>query len=173
MKISVLGYSGSGKSTLARKLAEHYGTDVLHLDTVLYLPDWKRRELDEQKSIVEDFLDTHEEWVIDGTYSKLSFERKLEEADQIIMLLFPRLTCLARVIRRYRRYRGSSRPDMAEGCNEKLDLKFILWILFLGRNKAIRDRYREVQIKYPEKTVVVKNQKQLDTFMDSLHIGNL
>lgn len=164
MKISVIGYSGSGKSTLARRLAEHYGTDILYLDTVLYLPEWKRRDLDEQRKIVEDFLDSHDSWVIDGTYSKLSFERKLEESDEIVMLLFPRLTCLARAYRRYRKYKGSSRPDMAEGCNEKMDLNFILWILFFGRKKAIRERFRAVRDKYPDKTVILKNQKQLDDY---------
>ena len=40
VKIAVLGYSGSGKSTLARLLAEKYRVDILHFDTVQFLPGW-------------------------------------------------------------------------------------------------------------------------------------
>lgn len=40
MKIAIVGYSGSGKSTLARILAKKYQTDVLHFDTVQFLPNW-------------------------------------------------------------------------------------------------------------------------------------
>ena len=43
MKIAIMGYSGSGKSTLAKELAEIYGTDVLHFDTVQFLPAWDVR----------------------------------------------------------------------------------------------------------------------------------
>ena len=60
MKIAIVGYSGSGKSTLARKLAEKYKTDVLHFDTVHFLPDWKIRSDEDKKRITEQFLDTHE-----------------------------------------------------------------------------------------------------------------
>ena len=45
----------------------------------------------------------------------------MEEAVQIVLLLFDRFRCLRRVTRRYLTYRGRTRADMAEGCNEKLD----------------------------------------------------
>ena len=51
MKIAIVGYSGSGKSTLARKLAELYQIDVLHFDTIQFLPDWAIRSEDEKKKI--------------------------------------------------------------------------------------------------------------------------
>ncbi len=38
MKIAIVGYSGSGKSTLARKLGTIFQADVLHLDTMQFLP---------------------------------------------------------------------------------------------------------------------------------------
>ena len=43
MKIAILGYSGSGKSTLARELAKIYNTDILHFDTIQFLPNWEVR----------------------------------------------------------------------------------------------------------------------------------
>ena len=167
MKIAVLGYSGSGKSTLARRLAEKYQIDVLHFDRVNFLPDWEVRAKAEQVYITETFLDTHDAWVIDGTYGKLSFNRRMEEADEIILLLFNRFACLYRAYSRYRKYAGVTRPDMAEGCKEKFDWEFAKWILWEGRAKKRRDRFLQIVTQYKDKVVIIKNQKQLDAYMAS------
>jgi thymidylate kinase len=53
---------------------------------------------------------------------------------------------------------------MAEGCNEKFDFEFIKWILWEGRSKKARKRYKDVISKYPKKIIVIKNQKQLDRY---------
>ncbi len=168
MKIAIVGYSGSGKSTLARKLAEKYGVDALHLDSVHFLPCWAERDAEDEKRIVEAFMDGRDGWVIDGNYRKLLYDRRMEEADLIVEMLFGRLDCLRRVWRRYRRFKGSARPDMADGCCEKLDGEFALWVLWKGRRKAARSRYEGVRKRYPDKTVVLKNQRQLDAFWDGL-----
>ena len=150
MKTAIIGYSGSGKSTLARLIGEHDRAEILHLDRVHFLPGWIERPLQEEQEIVEAFLDSHRDWVIDGNYSKLSYDRRMEEADRIILL------------------KDLIRPDMAEGCPEKLDPEFAFWVLWKGRRKAARDRYRRVREKYPDKTVVIRNQKQLDNFLREL-----
>ena len=51
----------------------------------------------------------------------LFYERRMEEADIIILLLFNRFSCLYRAYCRYIRYKNTTRPDMAEGCKEKFD----------------------------------------------------
>ena len=163
-----MGYSGSGKSTLAREIGALCGADVLHFDSVHFLPNWEVRGKEEKQKITESFLDAHDSWVIDGNYSKLYYERRLEEADLIILLLFNRFSCLRRAHRRYLKYKNTTRPDMAEGCNEKFDFEFIKWILWEGRTKKARNRYADVISKYPKKTVVIKNQKQLDAYRRSL-----
>lgn len=169
MKIAIVGYSGSGKSTLARELAQKYQTDVLHFDTVQFLPDWQIRSDEEKKRITENFLNTHDSWVIDGNYSKLFYERRMEEADIIILLLFNRFSCLHRAYRRYIRYRNTTRPDMAEGCKEKFDSAFVKWILWDGRRKKQKERYKSLISKYKGKSVVIKNQKQLDIYLQSIN----
>lgn len=168
MKIAIIGYSGSGKSTLAQKLGELYGLDILHLDAVQFLPNWKERPMEEQKQITKTFLDTNDSWVIDGNYSKLCYERRMEEADWIFLLLFNRFTCLYRVIRRYLKYKNTVRPDMPPGCEEKLDLEFIKWVLRDGRTKRAKKRYRGVIEAYPQKAVVVKNQRQLNAYLSAI-----
>lgn len=164
MKIAIIGYSGSGKSTLAGKLGRHLDIPVLHLDTVHHLPGWGVRELDSEKSMVDSFLNQHASWVIDGNYSKLSYERRMKEADWIILLLFSRASSLLRVIKRYRRYKGKSRPDMAEGCQEKLDFTFLRWVLWDGRSKAAKARFQQVMSQFQGKVVLLKTQKQIDAF---------
>ena len=168
MKTAIVGYSGSGKSTLARAIGAHDGASILHLDSVHYLPGWEARKPEEERQIVSDFLDRHDAWVIDGNYSKLSYDRRMEEADRIIVMRFDRLNCLRRVTRRYRTYRGRTRPDLAEGCCEKLDREFVLWVLWKGRKKAARQRYRRLQEQYADKVTVLKNQKQTDAFLAGL-----
>jgi len=164
MKIAILGYSGSGKSTLARHLAEIYNIPVLHFDTVQFRPNWEIRPQQSKELMTKVFLDIHKDWVIDGNYSKLFFERRMQEADAIILLLFNRFACLYRVWRRYRKYKNQSRPDMGVGCNEKLDWEFVKWVLRDGRSKETRQRFQNMIARYPEKVVVIKNQRQLDAY---------
>lgn len=164
MKIAIMGYSGSGKSTLAGKLGEYYKCDVLHFDAIQFLPGWNIRPDEEKQSLAKAFLDTHESWVIDGNYSKIYLERRLEEADQIVLLLFGPLRCLYRVVKRYLKYRNQTRPDMGEGCQEKIDLEFVWWVLHAGRKKAAKRRYRGIMEKYAGKVVVLRNQKELDAW---------
>ena len=177
MKIAVLGYSGSGKSTLARELGELYGVPVLHLDTVQFLPDWKIRPQDEQLEIVRRFMDENGGWVIDGNYSNLLQERRLEEADRVVMLLFNRFASLRRVVRRYRTYRGKNRPDMAEGCGEKLDAEFLWWILWRGRTREKRSGFERKRKLCGDKCAVLKNQRQIDRWLNEerskQHAGSL
>ena len=165
MKIAVSGYSGAGKSTLARVLGERLNCPVLHLDSVYHGPNWTERSDGEVVQEIADFLDSHEAWVIDGEYSRFHFERRIEEADRIVIMDFNRFACLRRVWRRYRCYRGTSRPDIAEGCNEKLDLEFLNWVLWKGRSKRRKLRLKGTCEKYPNKVTVLKNQRQIDRFL--------
>ena len=162
MKIAVIGFSGSGKSTLARRLSEITGAPVLHLDTVQFLPDWEIRPEEEKRAMVRDFLDSHLAWIVDGNYTKLSYERRLEEADQIWILLFNRVTRFCRILRRYWQYRGETRSDMAEGCPEKVDAEFARWVLWDCCTPEKAERFRDVVRRYPEKSHLLENQRQVN-----------
>ena len=64
MKISIIGYSASGKSTFAKNLGNILNIPVLHLDKVNFLPEWKERNKEESKKIVEDFIKNNNEFII-------------------------------------------------------------------------------------------------------------
>lgn len=57
---------------------------------------------------------------------------------------------------------------MTIGCQEKLDAKFIKWVLFGGRSKEKMADYLDIMERYGEKTLVAKNQKQLDEIYKKL-----
>lgn len=164
MKTVIIGFSGSGKSTLAKAIGEKQGAPVLYLDKVHWLPGWKERDREDELKIVGDFLDNNESWVIDGNYNSLYFERRCEEADRIIFMDFNRFLCLSRAMKRKREYNGKTRFSITDGCPEKIDREFLMWLLFKGRTKKRRGRFVEAVRKFSEKSVVLKNQKELDRF---------
>ena len=167
MKIAVLGYSGAGKSTLSRELGRRYGCPVLHLDRVRFTPGWVERDRGEALTLVENFMEG-DAWVIDGNYGAFLQKRRLAEADQIVLLDFNRWTCLGRVWRRWRSFRGATRSDMADGCIEKLDPPFLWWVLWEGRTREKRAHYRQIAADWPEKIVILRNQRQMDRYLEGL-----
>ncbi|MBP2623111.1 DNA topology modulation protein [Streptococcus oricebi] len=168
MKIVIIGYSGSGKSTLAKKLAQHYSIPKLHLDTLQFKANWEVSEREDMENKVGDFLSKNTHWVIDGNYSWCHYEKRMEQADLIIFMNFNRWNSLYRVIKRYLKYRGKVREDMAADCPEKLDWEFIRWFLRDGRKKTARERYAKVCQTYADKITILHNQKELDRFTENL-----
>ena len=165
MKISIIGYSGSGKSTLAKELGYFYNCPVLYLDTIQFEANWKEREEVIAQNMVKVFLDNNDRWVIDGNYTKLLRERRLEEADMIIFMNFSRLTCLYQAYNRYRRYKGKTRESMAADCSEKFDYEFIKWILLDGRSKEKKKQYAETIKKFRQKIVILRSRKEAELFL--------
>ncbi|KED04828.1 topology modulation protein, partial [Streptococcus equi subsp. ruminatorum CECT 5772] len=101
-------------------------------------------------------------------YPSCLYEERMREADHIIYFNFNRFNCFYRAFKRYLKYRGQTRPDMAENCNEKFDVEFMKWILLDGRSKNNLNNYKAVIKTYPHKTIVLKNQKQLNHYMNSI-----
>lgn len=167
MKIAVIGYSGSGKSTLARALGERYGIPVLHFDTVHWAPGWQERDRGEAHRLVHEFME-RPEWVIDGNYTKFEYERRMAEADEIILLDLSRLNCFVRAWKRYFRHRGRARADMCEGCPEKMDPEFMKWLLWKGRKRQ-KEKWLEAGLEqYWNKVTVLRSQKEIDRYLEGL-----
>ena len=165
MKVAIIGFSGAGKSTLAKQLSQIYQEEVLYMDTVYWLPNWVERPREETLEIVGEFLDTHDGWVIDGSYGAFHQARRLEEADEIIILTLNRFSCLWRAIKRRVEYHKKPRESRTKGCEEKLDFEFLIWLLWKGRAKRRLDKFKKIKTQYPQKTVVLKTQKQIDRFV--------
>ena len=90
----------------------------------------------------------------------------MQDADQIIFLNFSRWNCLLRAFKRYLTYRGKVRESMAAGCQEQFNWEFIRWILWDGRSKSAKERYKWIQKNYPYKVVFLRSQKEIYQFLD-------
>lgn len=161
-RIMVLGVSsGVGKSTFARTLGEKLDIDVYHLDRFYWEPGWKEATVNDFSKRQSDVIDK-ETWIIEGNYSN-TYDMRAKRADTIIYLELPLRVCLFRVIKRRWEHRGKKvRPDIGEGCEEKLDWEFIKFIIttYRNRNKKMERRFREFQENGPEKNVIPLRSKQ-------------
>ena len=125
-RVLVIGSGGAGKSTFARRLGERLGLPVIHLDKVYWHAGWVETPKDEWRRKVEE-LCAGESWVMDGNYSG-TLEHRLAACDSVVFLDLPRAVCAWRIVKRALIYRQRGRPDMAEGCQERLDWEFLLWV---------------------------------------------
>ena len=157
MKIAVLGYAGSGKTYLSDYIAEKKNIPVLHLDGVKWDKEWKSIDDAVVLPQVSAFM-AKEEWIIDGYYDYLYYDERLEQADLIVLLLLPRMTCFYRAIKRTK----SRRKD---GYKNDLNWWFVKFTLFGCRNKERRQTYAGIAEKYKNKTVVLKTQREVFEFM--------
>lgn len=64
---------------------------------------------------------------MDGNYSG-TLERRVQAADTVLFLDFPRRITMPRVVWRWWKHRGGTRADMAPGCNEQVTPEFLLWL---------------------------------------------
>lgn len=134
-RILVIGCSGSGKSTLARALAERFGLHYVSMDRdVFWLPGWQSRPRDDANRRIAELV-ALPRWVMDGT-SPRTLPERLARADLVIWLRPPRHVSLYGVVTRWLRYAGRTRPEMAEGCPERLTLEFLRYIWHFERDSA-------------------------------------
>ncbi|MCB9677064.1 MAG: AAA family ATPase [Alphaproteobacteria bacterium] len=125
-RICVLGCSGAGKSTLTRELSGLLGLPAVHLDKLHWAPGWVERSDAETQARIDEAV-AGDRWVIDGNFSRYS-ARRFERADLLVWLDYPRRICMQRVLKRVWTTSGTVRPDMGEGCPERLDVEFLRWV---------------------------------------------
>lgn len=166
MRIAIIGYSGTGKTTLARALGRRYGCPVLHMDAVHFRPNWQEREDGKALLILSTYLKSPD-WVIEGNYTALDFDRRMEEAGHIVILDLPRLLCLRQAYGRYRQNRGRVREGMAPGCVEKFDFEFLWWLLWRGRTKARRRLYKRIAAQYGEKVTLCRSRQEISNLLEA------
>ena len=164
-RIVIIGCGGAGKSTLARQLGEKLNLPVVHLDKIFWKPGWVEMDKEEFDARIRAEMDK-ETWIIDGNYNRTMPER-IQRSDTVIYLDFSRMTCLWGVIKRNLTNRGKVRPDMGEGCPEKIDIEFLKWVWNYNRDKRERN-YRLLNEATHAQTIVLKNRRMVKRFLDAL-----
>ncbi|WP_196159826.1 DNA topology modulation protein [Reinekea sp. G2M2-21] len=155
-KIAIVGSGGAGKSTLARRLGYVLGLPVVHLDNHFWQRGWVETERSRWIEIQQGFV-SQEEWIIDGNYGG-TMDVRFAQADTIIYLNLSRYRCIWRAIKRRIMYHGKARPDMNNGCTERLDFQFLKWLWRYPRDthpitwshiEKVADRAQVIQLKTP------------------------
>lgn len=174
MRITIIGTSGSGKSTLSRKISETFNLPRVEIDRIWFKHDGHKylNGTVEEKEVVmnkvseeiQDFLSKNENWVIDGTYSKIQ-PLIANKADVVIHI---KRSLLRRVLSHIKRVmQGNDRhPEVSK----VQDLLFIKTIVKRWRKRE-DDKLEEFSEKYSQKLVVLKSFKEIDTYFESLMIS--
>jgi len=164
-RIMIVGCGGSGKSTLAMRLGEKLSLPVHHLDRMYWQPGWEKLPRDEWRALQEG-LCAQPVWILDGNYTS-TMDVRYESADTIIFLDLPTLSCLVGVILRRFRFRGRSRPDMAEGCPEKLDWEFLKWILRYRRDRRPKVLTRLKELDKSKHLVILPSRRAVRRYLEN------
>jgi adenylate kinase family enzyme len=165
-RIIIIGSGGAGKSTLAKILGQRLSIPVIHLDALYWQPNWQPTSETEWINIQQK-LRQNACWIMDGNYGG-TLDLRIEAADTIIFLDFKRSLCLWRVIKRYFRYRGRTRPDMGSSCPEKLDWEFLQWIWTFPKRRRHNLLSKLETYQNLKRVIILQNPKQVSDFLAQL-----
>lgn len=151
-RVLLIGSGGAGKSTLAVQAGAALGLPVIHLDALYWRPGWEPTPSAEWRTRVAD-LTAGDAWVMDGNYGG-TLDLRLAACDAVVFLDLPRWLCVARVLRRWLRYAGRTRPDLRAGCPERLSWEFLRWVWDYPRRRR-PGVLRQLAALPPDRQVIV------------------
>jgi adenylate kinase family enzyme len=87
-RIAIIGNSCAGKTRLASQLARRYHLPLIHVDQIQFMEGLKFRPYPESIQILE-VEQNRPQWIIDGFGPLDILEKRLQQADWIIMIDLP------------------------------------------------------------------------------------
>jgi adenylate kinase family enzyme len=126
-RVLVMGSSGSGKSTFVMRLSEITGIPFVSLDALFWKPGWVKSDKAEFRERVTQAA-RQPRWIMDGNFQSHLVELRRDVSDTVIWFDLPRRTCMFGILKRIARSYGQVRPEMGEGCPEKIDFEFFRYV---------------------------------------------
>ncbi|MGM7700431.1 DNA topology modulation protein [Pseudalkalibacillus sp. Hm43] len=163
-KIAIIGSPGAGKSTLSRRLSVVSGIEVYHLDRLYWKPGWVESSREEIRRIQLELVQK-DQWIIDGNFGS-TMDIRLDAADTIVFLDIPRSKCFYRVIKRRLMFHGKSRPDMGEGCTERLDAAFLRYVWEFPVEKRVDILWKLAEYEGEKQVITLKNNQDIELFLE-------
>lgn len=167
MKIYIVGSVSSGKSTLAKKLSKTLKIPYQSLDEVVHVPDksnpWgnRKRKVEERDNLFYSVIN-QKDWIIEDT-GRPCFEDGLKGADTIILLEISKKIRNYRIIKRWIKQRLRIEKCIYNPRYEMLKC-MLKWAkdYDLGKDK-LKDRIST----YQEKVIVLRNNKDINNFIET------
>ncbi|WP_249144028.1 DNA topology modulation protein [Bradyrhizobium lablabi] len=104
------------------------GIPFVSLDALYWKPGWVASDNSEFEHRVAEAA-RQPRWVMDGNYTRSGAgELRRQASDTVIWFDLPRSTCMFGIMMRIAKSYGRVRPEMAEGCPEKIDLEFFRYV---------------------------------------------
>ena len=168
-RIWITGSSGSGKTTLANIISTKLNIPVYHNDKIFWMENWKERPTNERIEITKGIIEK-KKWIYEGNrFKDCKKDGRYNECDTIVFLKMNRFICLYRFLRRYFKYRGTVRPDISEGCIEKIDIDIVKYILFDFPNKKdeMQNLFSEA-MKDEKNVIILSGEKNMKKWLDTV-----
>lgn len=163
-RVMVIGPCGAGKSHAGRRIAERMQLPLVHMDQLGWKAGWVERSPEELHQLVEAAA-AEERWLIEGNYGS-TMHLRLPRAELVVYLDYPISFCLARILRRWWQSRGRTRPDMAEGCEERLDPAFLWYVL--RWNSGPGPRTEAKLAGHEDKVVRLASPQELEDWIEAI-----
>jgi adenylate kinase family enzyme len=169
-RIMIVGQCGSGKSTLARRISERTGLPAIHVDKIHWQPGWVERSTSEKTRLCME-AEQGERWVFEGGHSA-TWPSRLARADMVVWIDLPVALRIRRVIWRSLSSWRQNRPDMADGCQERLRmLPEFLHYIWRTRNSARAKIGRLLATSSNGVEVVhLRSVGEVDAFVRGFHV---
>ncbi|MEN8219162.1 MAG: AAA family ATPase [Pseudomonadota bacterium] len=170
-RIVVIGTSCSGKTTFAREIANMLGIEHIELDELHWEPNWKERDREQFKSLVESRINK-ERWIADGNYSVVR-DVLWARATTIIWLNYSFPIVLYRAfVRSFKR--SITKEVLFSGNKESFRRSFlskesiILWVINTHSEK--RRRYSSLLSSSNIEVIEFKKTNEAKKFINSLRV---
>lgn len=166
-RIMIIGQPGSGKSTLAHLLGERTGLSVIYIDKIHWQSGWAERSKAEKTRLCLE-AEGKDQWIFEGGHSA-TWPSRVARADMLVCMERSVFLRLWRVLRRAVVGLGQTRPDMADGCPERLrSLPEFIGYIWSTRNSA-RKKMRRLAAQAPAacKVVYLRSDDEVAAFLNT------
>jgi adenylate kinase family enzyme len=166
-RILVMGSSGSGKSTFSKRLSAITGIPIVSLDALFWKPGWVESDRAEFRERLTEAV-RQPRWIMDGNFASHLVELRCDACDTVIWFDLPRAACMLGILTRIAKSYGQVRPEMAEGCPEKIDLEFFRYVW------TFREKQRPTLLAHLEglrpdqKLICFTDRAQADRYLSDL-----